>query len=374
MKVLGLSFGYHDSAAAIIDGGSIVWAAQEERFSRLKGDSSFPKDSIRAGLKQTNLSLSDFDIISYYEIPKLKKDRQITAAFSSDFINKRDAFRIVSDRKVVTATTILELIESEIQSLKTFKGKVVASEHHVSHAASAFFPSPFKEAAILTVDGVGEGATTCLGGGSNNELHINKEMHYPHSIGLMYSAFTEFLGFKVNSGEYKVMGLAPYGTPEFVKIIKNIIWRNPDGSYFIDHSIFSDWVQGSFITPSLENLLKVKSRHPESDLLQIHADIAASLQEVLNETIVDLAAQALKNSSSKNLCMAGGVALNCVANGEILRIIPVNDIFIQPAAGDAGAAIGCALHAYFEHTEDQRDLLKPDSMKGSYLGTKYEAE
>jgi carbamoyltransferase len=372
MKVLGLSFGYHDSAAAIIDGGSIIWAAQEERFSRVKGDSSFPKGSIRAGLKQTNLTLSDFDLISYYEIPNLKRDRQITAAFSTDFLNKREAFKLIFKRKVLTSTTILELIESEFQSSRKFKGKIVASEHHVSHAASAFFPSPFRESAILTVDGVGEWATTCLGTGSNTSLYINKEMHYPHSIGLMYSAFTEFLGFKVNSGEYKVMGLAPYGTPKFVKDIKNLICRNPDGSYFVDATVFHDWVQGSFATPSLENLLKVKSRQPESDLLQVHADLAASLQEVLNETIVELATQALSNSGSKNLSMAGGVALNCVANSEIVRKIPVQDIFIQPAAGDSGAAIGCALHAYFEHTGDKRKILNPDSMKGSYLGTKFE--
>lgn len=376
MNILGISAFYHDSAASLVSSGQIVAAAQEERFTRKKHDSSFPSNSIKYCLKIGNLSAQDIDFVVFYEKPLLKFDRlfETYLAFAPrGFSSFKNFFPLWAKDKLFQKSFISKELSRTISGKRDWSDSIVFSEHHLSHAASAFFPSPFESAAVLTMDGVGEWATTSVGIGNKNRLSIKKEIHFPHSLGLLYSAFTYYTGFKVNSGEYKVMGLAPYGNPKYVDIIKNnLIELKSDGSFALDVSFFDYCVGATMTNHKFDELFGAPARKPDTEITQRDMDLAASIQAVTDEAVVNLATTIQLETKEKNLCLAGGVALNCVSNGRLLKIGMFEKIWIQPAAGDAGGSLGAALAFYYSKSNAPRIVnSKMDSMAGSLLGPSY---
>jgi len=369
MNILGISAFYHDSAACIVQDGVIIAAAQEERFTRKKHDYSFPINAIKFCLDYTNLSSNAINYIAFYDKPFLKFERILETYLTYA------PFGIHSFLKAIPLWIKKKLwIKDIIQSELNYSGEIIFSEHHESHAASAFYPSPYKEAAFITMDGVGEWSTTSFGIGKNNSLSLLADIRFPDSLGLLYSAFTYYTGFKINSGEYKVMGLAPYGEPKFKHLIyDHLIDVKPDGSFKMNMKYF-DYCAGVRMTNSrFHRLFGGPPRKPESHLSQRDMDLARSVQDVVEEIVLKMAAHVQKETGMKNLCLAGGVALNCVANGKILQSGLFDNIWIQPAAGDAGGAIGAALLTWHQYLNNERNLLgNNDSMKGTYLGPKYE--
>ena len=374
-SILGISAFYHDSAAAIIVDGNIVAAAQEERFTRKKHDPSYPFNAVKYVLEESNLKLSEIDHIVFFEKPFLKFERLLETymAFApKGFKSFSLSMPIWLREKLFQKKFLFDKLKEHDKNFKDIS-KIKFSEHHYSHAASAFFPSPFEEAIILTLDGVGEWATTTLAIGKKNKLEIIKEIHFPHSLGLLYSAFTYYTGFKVNSGEYKLMGLAPYGKPVFKDIILDkLIDLKKDGSFKLDMKYFNYATGLTMTNDKFSKLFGNPVRDPKKDLLtQFHMDIAASIQSVTEEIVLRIANNIFSKYKIKNLCLAGGVALNCVANGKILKEKIFENIWIQPAAGDAGGSLGAAL-AYWHHELEKPRFEFQDKMKGSYLGPKYE--
>jgi carbamoyltransferase len=374
MLVLGISAFYHDSAVALIDDGEIIAAAQEERFSRIKHDASFPNLALDEVLKFQKLTFSDIDYVVFYDKPLLKFER-ILETYLSDFPKGFKSFSmsipIWLREKLFLKNFLLKELKKRNKEFRS--NQILFSEHHMSHAASAFYPSPFNDAMILTLDGVGEWATGTIAIGKGNNLEIIKEMHFPHSLGLLYSAFTYFIGFRVNSGEYKVMGLAPYGKPIYEDLIfENLIDLKEDGSFKLNQKYFN-YSSGLTMTNNKFSKLFGKSvRKPDTeDLEQFHMDMAASIQSVTEKIILKITKNISQEYKINNLCMAGGVALNCVANGKILRSGDFENIWIQPAAGDAGGAIGAALAFWFKERKNLRKNNLNDSMNGSYLGPSY---
>jgi len=364
--ILGISAFYHDSAAALILDGRIVAAAQEERFTRKKHDAAFPAHAIRYCLEAANIREEELDYVAFYDKPLLKFDRLLETylAFApSGFRSFRLAMPVWLKEKI----HFRRLLKKHFAGAR--RAKFVFTEHHESHAASAFFPSPFEEAAILTVDGVGEWATAAIGVGENHRLRLLRELKFPHSLGLLYSAFTYYCGFKVNSGEYKLMGLAPYGQPRFAALIrKHLVDIKADGSLWMNMAYFN-YCQGLTMTnEKFDDLFGGAPRSPESQLEQRHMDLAASVQEVTEEIFLKMAREARRVTGKKNVVLAGGVALNCVANGKLLREGTFENIWIQPAAGDAGGALGAALFVWHHLLENQRTPLPGDSQQGSLLG------
>ena len=373
--ILGISAFYHDSAACLIIDGEIISAVQEERFTRIKHDASYPKNAIESLLIQSNLNLSDIDFVVFYEKPLLKFERLLETYLVNapkGFRSFRMAMPVWLREKLFLKyqlTTKLKLLDKNFD-----ENKLYFPEHHFSHAASAFYPSPFEEAVVLTLDGVGEWATTTIGIGRANKLEILKEIHFPDSIGLLYSAITYYLGFRVNSGEYKVMGLAPYGESKYKDLIlNNLIDLKDDGSFKLNQEYFNYAAGTTMVNEKFCNLFGEPVRESENSLLtQFHMDMAASIQEVIEEIVLKISFYLKKTYQIENLCLAGGVALNCVANGKILREKIFKDIWIQPAAGDAGGALGGALGLWYQELNNERVVLpKKDSMKGSYLGPKF---
>ena len=375
MRILGISAYYHDSAAALVVDGRIASAAQEERFTRKKHDSEFPANAVEYCLKEAGVGLDRIDFVAFYDKPFLKFERLLETylAFAPrGFASFSKAIPIWLREKLFQKS----LLRDELR--KSFSGfdwekKLLFAEHHQSHAASAFFPSPFDEAVILTMDGVGEWATTSVGYGRGSELEMRREIHFPHSLGLLYSAFTYYTGFKVNSGEYKVMGLAPYGEPRFMQtILDNLIDVKDDGTFRLNLDYF-DYCTGLRMTnEKFDALFGGPPRKPDQWLTQREMDLAASIQAVTEKVVLRLTRALAKETGSKNLCLAGGVALNCVANGKVLRAGNFDKIWVQPAAGDAGGALGAALLAYHLHQRQPRQKNGAiDGMHGSYLGPEY---
>ena len=376
MRILGISAFYHDAAAALIDDGEIVAAAQEERFTRKKHDPDFPRHAARYCMDAAGIKPGDIDFIAFYDKPLLKFERLLETyiAFAPrGFTSFRQALPLWIKEKLFQKDLIVDAIAEGLGSDVDWRPRLLFSEHHLSHAASAFFPSPFQNAAVLTMDGVGEWATTSLAVGSGNDLKVTKEILFPHSIGLLYSAFTYYTGFKVNSGEYKVMGLAPYGVPRFVDTIRdNLLDIKDDGSFRLNMDYF-DYCTGLTMTNrKFDELFGGPPRSAETDLTQREMDLAASVQVITEELVIKLAKGARRDSGEKNLCLAGGVALNCVANGKLLREKVFDQIWIQPASGDAGGALGAALGAYHLFKGGARKVRSGDAMRGSYLGPSYE--
>ena len=373
-SVLGISAFYHDSAAAIIVDGKIIAAAQEERFTRKKHDASYPKNAINYVLKESGLKLNEVDHVVFYEKPFLKFERLLETyiGFSpSGFKSFSMSMPLWLSEKLFQKKMLFDALKEQDNNFNDIK-KINFSEHHLSHAASAFFSSPYEEAIILTLDGVGEWATTTISLGKNNKINILKEIHFPHSLGLLYSAFTYFLGFKVNSGEYKVMGLAPYGEPRFKDIIlEKLIDVKEDGSFRLNMDYFNYATGLTMTNNKFAKLFNMKRREPENELSQIHMDIAASIQAVTEEIVLKITRFLFKEFKLPNLCMAGGVALNCVANGKILKEGLFKNIWIQPASGDAGGALGAAQAFYYQELDNKRKILKTDLMSGSYLGPQF---
>ena len=374
MNIIGISCFYHDSAAALIKNGNIVAAAQEERFTRIKHDANFPFNSIKFCLELENLKLSDIDAFVFYEKPFIKFERLIETYLQKvpyGFSSFKLAIPIWIKEKLFQR----QLIEKKLLTLDknaSIRNKIYFTDHHHSHAASAFYPSPFKDAIVLTMDGVGEWATTSVYLGRNNTLKLKKEINFPHSLGLLYSAFTYFLGFKVNDGEYKIMGLAPYGEAKFVEIIKKeLISVKSDGSFRLNQKYFNYSTGLTMTNKKFNKLFNMNVRKDNEKLTKKHMDIAASIQKVLEEIVLKLATNLHKEYKIDNLCLAGGVALNCVANGKILKNKIFKKIWIQPAAGDAGGSLGSALAIYYEHFKKKRIINSNDSMKNSYLGPEY---
>jgi len=372
--ILGISAFYHDSSAALLKDGEIISAVQEERFTRIKHDSSFPSESIKYILDDSSIKLSDIEAIVFYEKPFLKFERLLETyiAFAPKGFKSFSASMPVWLReKLFQKDLILKELKNIDQSFTNLK-KIKFSEHHASHAASAYYPSPFDEAIILTLDGVGEWATSTIGIGKKNKFEILKEIHFPHSLGLLYSAFTYYLGFKVNSGEYKVMGLAPYGIPKYKSIIlDNLITVKDDGSFKINMKYFDFATDLKMTNKKFNNLFGAKRRNPETDkLTDFHMDIASSLQAVTEEIVLKITKSIRAEYKIENLCMSGGVALNCVANGKIVKNKVFEKIWIQPASGDSGGSLGAALAYWYNELGNERFSSK-DAMKGSYLGPKY---
>jgi len=376
MYILGISAYYHDSAAAIIDNGEIIAAAQEERFTRIKHDNSFPRNAILYCLKEANINPSQLENIVFYEKPFLKFERLLETYLSfapKGFKSFTSSMPLWIKDKLFQKNNLVKELKKCFDLDINWKKKLLFSEHHLSHAASAFYPSKFDRAAVLTLDGVGEWTTTSLAIGNGNELKVIKEIHFPHSLGLLYSSFTYYTGFKVNSGEYKVMGLAPYGSPIYVDLIKdNLLQINEDGSFQLDISFF-DFCTGLTMTnKKFHDLFDGPPRKPEDKITQKEMDLAASLQKVIEEIIIKLAKSIANETGEKNFCLAGGVALNCVANGMLFKEKIFDNIWIQPAAGDAGGALGAALAIW--HIFYNKERIKPifqDNMKGSFLGPSY---
>ena len=372
MNILGLSAFYHDSAAALVRDGVVIAAAQEERFTRKKHDPSFPTNAVRWCLKEAGLAPKDVDKVAFYDKPILKFDRLLETylAFAPrGFQSFAKAMPLWIGEKLFQKDLLrreLKAIDKDLADLS----KLLFAEHHYSHAASAFFPSPFEEAAVLTMDGVGEWATTSAGFGKGNDLRLHKEIYFPHSLGLLYSALTYFTGFKVNSGEYKLMGLAPYGEPRFAKVIlDNLIDVKPDGSFRLNMDYF-DYCTGLQMTNSaFDALFEGAPRLPEQRLTQREMDIAASVQNVLEIVVLRLTRSLAEEFKTPNLCLAGGVALNCVANGKVLRDGKFKNVWVQPASGDAGGAVGAAFAAYHDHLHGERRVTPGrDGMAGAFLG------
>ncbi len=374
--ILGISSFYHDSAACLVIDGEIIAAAQEERFSRIKHDSDYPDLSIKYVLSEGNISLSEIDHVIFYDKPFLKFERLIETYVGFvpfGFKSFSTAMPVVLREKLFLKDLLVKNLK---KTDKNFSAeKLYFSEHHLSHASSAYYPSPFNEAIILTMDGVGEWATATISKGENNNISILKEMKFPHSLGLLYSAFTYYLGFKVNSGEYKVMGLAPYGIPKYKDlIIGNLMDLKEDGSFRLNMTYFNYAIGLTMTNDKFSKLFGEKVRSSESELSQFHMDVAASIQEVTEEIMLRITRSVAREYQIKNLCLAGGVALNCVANGKILKEGLFENIWIQPAAGDAGGAIGAALLLWFNELDHERKKSTKDSMKGSYLGPSYNDE
>ena len=373
-KILGISAFYHDSAAALIIDGEIIAAVQEERFTRIKHDANFPINSIKYIIEESNISIDELDCVVFYEKPFIKFERLLETFVANapkglSIFNK--AMPIWLREKLFQKSLLINELKKISKNFN--QDKLLFAEHHASHAASAFFPSPFENAIILTLDGVGEWATTTVSIGKNNKLEIIKEIHFPHSIGLLYSAFTYYLGFKVNSGEYKVMGLAPYGEPKYKKIIlDNIIDVKDDGSFFLNQSYFNYTTGLTMTNSKFSKLFGKPVRKPEADLLtQFHMDVASSIQAVIEEVILKIIKNLSLEYDFSNLCLAGGVALNCVANSKILKSGYFKNLWIQPAAGDAGGALGAALLVWHQEWNKSRKINNHDSMKGSFLGPSY---
>ena len=371
MYVLGISAFYHDSAACILKNGEIIAAAQEERFTRKKHDQSFPFNAIKYCLKEAKIPASGIDIVAYYDKPFLKFER-ILETYLSYAPKGISSFLKAMPLWIKKKLWIKTIIQDEIG----FKGELLFPEHHASHAASAFYASPFQNAAFLTMDGVGEWATTSYGIGKKNKIKVLADIKFPNSIGLLYSAFTYYTGFRVNSGEYKVMGLAPYGKPKYKDLIyDNLIDVKQDGSFKMNMSFFDYNVGLTMTNRKFNDLFGGPPRKPETELTQKEMDLARSVQEVTEEIVLKIASHVKNVTDQKYLCLAGGVALNCVANGRLLRAGIYKDIFIQPAAGDAGGALGCAYIAWYQHLDNERIADgKSDFMKGAYLGPEYSNE
>ncbi|UWU73920.1 carbamoyltransferase [Bradyrhizobium huanghuaihaiense] len=373
MRILGISAFYHDSAAALVEDGRIVAATQEERFTRKKHDASFPHNAVGYCLDAAGAKLSEIEHVAFYDKPFLKFERLLEtyiAMAPKGFSSFKMAIPLWLKEKLFQKSLLrkqLKPFDEEISS-----DKLLFTEHHLSHAASAFFPSPFEKAVVLTMDGVGEWATTSAAIGEGNKLEIFQEIHFPHSLGLLYSALTYYTGFKVNSGEYKVMGLAPYGEPKYAKLIlDHLIDLKPDGSFRLDMSYF-DYCTGLTMTNErFAKLFGAPVRTPDKLLTSFHMDVAASIQAVLDEAVLRLTRSLAKKTGARNLCLAGGVALNCVANGKVLRDGKFDKIWIQPAAGDAGGAVGAALAAYHQFKGNPRIPASSDGMSGAFLGPHY---
>ena len=377
-KILGISAFYHDSAATIVVDGKIIAAAQEERFTRKKHDSDYPYNAIEFVLNFTDSKLSEIDSIVFYEKPFLKFERLLetyVAMAPKGFIQFSKAMPIWLREKLFQKKMLFNLLKQHDKAFNNPK-KIFFSEHHLSHAASAFFPSPYNEAIIVTADGVGEWATTTVAIGERNNLRIKKEIHFPHSLGLLYSAFTYYTGFKVNSGEYKLMGLAPYGEPKYSKLIEtNLIHIKDDGSFRLNQDFFNYTTGLTMTNKKFHDLFGQMPRDSKRDkITQFHMDIAASIQKVTEDIMIKICKSLRKEYNISNLCLAGGVALNCVANGKILKDKIFENIWIQPAAGDAGGSLGAALAFWHLELKKERQIEKIDSMKGSYLGPGYSNE
>ena len=373
--ILGISAFYHDSAATILINGKIIAAAQEERFTRKKYDPSYPFNAIEFVLDYANLKLNDVDQIIFFEKPFLKFERLLETyiAFApKGFKSFCMAMPVWLKDKLFQKKMLFNELKRHDKNFKDDK-KIYFSNHHLSHAASAFFPSPFEEAIVLTADGVGEWATTTVAIGKANNLEVKKEIHFPHSLGLLYSAFTYYAGFKVNSGEYKLMGLAPYGVPIYEdKITNNLIDIKEDGSFHLDQTYFNYATGLTMTSKKFHNLFGEEPRNSKKDqLTQFHMDIAASIQKVTENIMIKLAKSLKKEFNISNLCLAGGVALNCVANGKILKEKIFDNIWVQPAAGDAGGSLGAALALWHLEQDNTRKVNSNDDMKGSYLGPEY---
>lgn len=366
--ILGISAFYHDSAAALIKNGEIVAAAEEERFTRIKGDSDFPIRSIRFCLNQAGIGVDDLSQIVFYDKPILKFDR-ILASYIHTAPKGLQSFL-----KAVPIWLKSKLwVEDQIRKTLKYDRDILFTEHHQSHAASAFYPSPFEKAAIVTVDGAGEWASTTIGVGEGNQLRLIKKIDFPHSLGLLYSAFTYYCGFRVNSGEYKLMGLAPYGKPIYLSLIKEKMIRiAPDGSYLLNEKYFN-YISGlKMISREFEKLFGHEALRPDQKPTQFYMDVAASIQELFNEVLVAIAEEARRVTGMTKLCLAGGVALNCVANGRILNEAGYEDIWVQPASGDAGGSLGAALYVHYGYLGNKRKVDEiHDFQKGSYLGPEF---
>ena len=380
MYILGISAFYHDSAACLIKNGEIIAAAQEERFTRKKHDLAFPKHAIQYCIQEANINPSHIDHIVFYEKPFVKFERLLETylAFApKGFKSFVKAMPIWIKEKLFQKAALTKELSAALGGDDAdWDEKILFSEHHLSHAASAYYPSPFESAAVLTLDGVGEWTTTSYAIGNANELNVLKEIHFPHSLGLLYSAFTYYTGFRVNSGEYKVMGLAPYGEPKYTNLIKdNLIDIADDGSFRLDMSYF-DYATGLTMTnKKFDSLFGGPPRKPEADLTQREMDLAASIQKITEEVVIKIAKTIAIETNEKNLCLAGGVALNCVANGILLREKIFERIWIQPAAGDAGCALGAALSVWYQYLGNKRNIsVNRDEMQGSYLGPQYSDE
>ena len=365
MHILGISAFYHDSAACLVSDGKIIAAAQEERFTRKKHDAAFPKNAVEFCLRQAGIQIGDVELVAFYEKPFVKFDR-ILHSYLAYAPSGLKSFLMAIPLWIRERIWMKDLIQSHLG----YTGKILFPEHHDSHAASAFFPSPYQEAAILTVDGVGEWTTTSFGLGRGNEIEMRSELHFPHSLGLLYSAFTYFTGFRVNSGEYKLMGLAPYGEPKYVDVIlRELVDLKEDGSFRLNMRYFNYGVGLTMTNERFDQLFGGPPRKPESRLTQRDMDLARSIQDVTEEIMYRIAKHVAKETGMRNLCLAGGVALNCVANGRILKHGVFDNIWIQPAAGDAGGALGAALVAWHQYLEKPRQAHGTrDSQYGSYLG------
>ncbi len=373
MYILGISAFYHDSAACIIKDGEIITAAQEERFTRKRHDASFPSHAIKYCMQEAQIDSEQIDSVVFYEKPFIKFKRLLETylAFApKGFISFAKAMPVWIKDKLFQKKSIIKELKSTFGKETNWHERLMFSEHHLSHAASAFYPSPFESAAVLTLDGVGEWTTTSMAVGKGSDLKVMKEIHFPHSLGLLYSAFTYYTGFKVNSGEYKVMGLAPYGEPRFTNLIlEKLITVADDGSFHLDMSYF-DYATGLTMTnKKFDKLFGGPPRSPDAQLTQREMDLAASIQKVTEYVVIKLARGIAKETGERNLCLAGGVALNCVVNGIILREKIFDNIWIQPAAGDAGGALGAALSVWYLDNQRERKINSvSDAMKGSYLG------
>lgn len=372
-KILGISAFYHDSASALVVDGEVISAVQEERFTRIKHDPSFPERSIEYIFKENNLGYKDVDYVCFYEKPFLKFERLIETYLGISpygFKSFQQAMPLWIKEKLFQKYFLLKKIDPN--NTKNLKNKLLFSEHHLSHAASAFFPSPFKESAILTLDGVGEWATTTIGHGHDNNIDLIEEMHFPHSIGLLYSAFTYFLGFRVNDGEYKVMGLAPYGQPKYSKIILNkILDLKEDGSFRLNMKYFNYMGGLEMTSKHFSELFSMQKRETVDEINKSHMDLASSIQKVTEIITTKIVQYVHRKYKTKNLCLAGGVALNCVSNSQINNLKLFDNIWVQPAGGDSGGALGAALIASHKKFEIKRNITKSDGMKNMYLGPKY---
>lgn len=386
MIILGISAFYHDSAAALVRDGQIVAAAQEERFTRRKHDAGYPENAIAYCLREGGITLGDVDQVAFYDKPFLKFERLLETylAFAPRGFNSfRMAIPLWLREKLFQKSLLKDHLKAVAPGFD-WDGRLLFAEHHLSHAASAFFPSPFQDSLVLTMDGVGEWATTSLGHGSGNRLEMQREIHFPHSLGLLYSAFTYYTGFKVNSGEYKLMGLAPYGEPIYRdRILDNLIDVKADGSFRLNMAYFEYCTGLRMTNDRFDALFDHAYRPPEGELDQRHMDIAASIQAVLEEVVLRLGRSLAAETGARNLCLAGGVALNCVANGKLLRAGLFDRLWIQPASGDAGGALGAALAAYYLHAGQPRETHAgaeaagsdaADGMSGSYLGPRFETD
>ena len=373
-SILGISAFYHDSAACILKDGEIIAAAQEERFTRKKHDSSYPHNAIEFVLNYANLKLDKVDQIVFFEKPFLKFERLLETyvAFApKGFVSFSKAMPLWIKEKLFQKNLLFNKLKKHDLNYKSDEN-IYFSDHHLSHAASAFFPSPFEEAIVLTADGVGEWATTTVAVGKGNKLDIKKEIHFPHSLGLLYSAFTYYTGFKVNSGEYKLMGLAPYGNPIYEDKISQLVDIKDDGTFRLDQDYFNYTTGLTMTSHKFHNLFGQKPRNPKHEkLTQFHMDIAASIQKVTEDIMIKLSKSIRKEYNIKNLCLAGGVALNCVANGKILKEKIFDNIWIQPAAGDAGGSLGAALTLWYLDQGNERKINSNDNMNGSYLGPEF---